>query len=76
MSLNLLYWVDGYPIDFPFQTPTDLTLKVMNEKNNAKRLSLIESHLMESGWDRDRIHSTLNSIKTVLKNPKAELTYI
>jgi hypothetical protein len=79
MSLNLLFAVkgtgDGY-VDFPFQTPTNLTHAVFNEQDNDKRLALIEAELFAWEWEEDEILTMLNRIKGLLNNPALSLTYI
>ena len=44
MSMNLIFDVkDGHGcVDFPFQTPTDLTYKVLEAKSNEERIEIIE----------------------------------
>ena len=47
MSMNLYLSVKGTSAiaDFPFQTPTNLSIAVMNEQDNTKRCELVAEHL-------------------------------
>jgi len=50
MSMNLaLKTPEGEIIDFPFQTPTNLSKQVIAEPNDLKKLLLIKTHLEERG---------------------------
>lgn len=79
MSLNLYFWTKSKPhamIDFPFQTPTVLTHAVMAEKDNTKRLKLINDYLVKTGWEQEDINIAMREVKRLMKNPSLELSYI
>lgn len=78
MSMNLHFCTKsgGFCIDFPFQTPTKLTLSVMAEKDNTKRLKLIREHLVTSGWEQDNIDSVMTEVEIMVNNPNVELSYM
>lgn len=77
MSLNLYFEIVDKSgcVDFPFQTPTDLTLKVYNERSTEKKLRLIEDFLYECRWDTIAIHETLKKIERQLKSKHLKLSY-
>jgi len=63
MSINLCFKRnDGVIIDFPFDSPTFLTKKVLAEKNNYIRLLIIENQLDEWGWDEEDISDYIDDI--------------
>jgi len=45
MSLNLSFIAGEYYIEFPFQTPTDLSLKVIETDSIDERVKLVHEHL-------------------------------
>jgi hypothetical protein len=77
MSMNLVFAVkEGGMIDFPFQTSTKLTLAVMAEPDNKKRLDIIRDDCNKCGWDQEDINKHMKTIKTLMNNPNLTLTYI
>ena len=69
--MNLIFKCGPAYIDFPFQTPTSLTFKVLNEKDLDKRLEYIYEYLKE----RDAIE-LYAECEHLMKFPLLELTYI
>lgn len=45
MSLNLCFFHKTKIISFPFQTPTELTFKVLSCKTKEEKLSLLKDQL-------------------------------
>jgi len=63
MSINLCFETkDGAIVEFPFDTSTALTKKVLEEKNDYKRLLIIENQLAEWGWDEVDISDYIDDI--------------
>ena len=50
MSLNLCFDVEGGQgtVDFPFQTPSKLTLKVLSAYGNDERLQILHEYMTEN----------------------------
>ena len=78
MSMNLAFKkvCCNSLIEFPFQTPTDLTKKVLLESNKNKRLQLIENQLIKWQWDQIDINKTMSEIKELFNNNKLQLIEI
>lgn len=78
MSMNLYFETkDGVAmVDFPFQTPTDLTYAVIEEKDNTRRLELIKDAMISWEWDYDDIHEMLIRISEMLNSDHLQLTYM
>ncbi len=76
MSMNLIFDVKGGSgsVDFPFQTPTELTYEILNIKNNQERVNLIEKRLNEWGWHKDDVIRIIEEIKDLLSNEHLELS--
>ena len=78
--MNLIFIVKDCPIasvEFPFQTPTDLTYTVLDAETIKEKLELIEKCLIS--WDlRDDeyITRTLAEVESLLLNDKLELSMI
>jgi len=56
MSMNLI-WCDKngrFKKDFQYQTPTELTYKVLNETNKDKQFELISENFMERIDHKDK----------------------
>lgn len=76
MSLNLAFSVKDCPkslIDFPFQTPTDLTIAILEAKTTDDKLQLIKDRLIGWKYTRKEINKILSEIKTNLIDDKLEL---
>ncbi len=79
MSLNLYFEkVSGKNclIDFPFQSPSSLTMDVMNASTLEKKLQLIETYLKKGPRTEAEIVAILVTIKEFLDDPSIELTYM
>lgn len=79
MSLNLCFFTKSKPhamIDFPFQTPTNLTRAVMAEKDNAKRLTMLRNEMVAYKWEQDIIDRKMETIESHMNNPTLELSYL
>ena len=68
MSMNLIFETkDGHVVDFPFQTPTELTYKVLNEESQELRIKLVKGQI--DRWDldegyRDALYSEVEKLMT------------
>lgn len=60
-------------MDFPFQTPTELSYAVIEENDTEKQLSLIEKHLKDREWGKKEIRDMIKKIKELLEDPKLRL---
>ena len=79
MSLNLYFEkVSGKNclIDFPFQTPSWLTMDVMNASTLEDRLQIIRDYLKKGPRTESEIVAILVTIKEFLNDPSIELTYL
>lgn len=80
MSMNLMFNVKGSTayVDFPFQTPTDLTYAVIREKDIDKRVQLVKDYIKKSFKDNknDYVISLIEECKTLMRDEKLELTYL
>lgn len=69
MSLNLAFENSkGEWIDFPIQTPTQLTKAVLVEPDESKRLKLIQEYLEDCDWVEEDIIEVLSKIKSALRS--------
>ena len=74
MSLNLVFLVKGGGIvQFPIQTPTEVTLAVLNTKSRRERLRIINEELKQWEWTKRGRAETLKGIKTLMDNPNLKL---
>ena len=79
MSLNLYFEkVSGKNclIDFPFQSPSSLTMDVMNASTLEDRLQIIRDYLKKGPRTEAEIVAILVTIKEFLSDPAIELTYL
>ncbi len=83
MSMNLCFEVKkcdkchrGPMVDFPFQTPTELTWAVLRAEGNDARLKLIQDQLEKWKWSIEDINRTMEEITTLINDPTLELSYI
>lgn len=73
MSMNLVYqYIDenGKCVardDFTFQTPTELTYKVLEASTKENQISIIREYLKTKGWDEDGYY--MGKIVKTLENP-------
>jgi hypothetical protein len=77
MSMNLIFEVKGSSayVDFPFQTPTDLTYAVIREKDIEKRIELIRNFL-NTLRNKDANAYLMVECDTLMRDDKLELTYL
>ena len=82
MSINLCFtrkkkkrWEDEI-VDFPFQTPTELTNKVYDNRDKPieEILQIIEDYIRQKNWDQCLKHLPL--IEEMLADEDLELDYI
>lgn len=78
MSMNLIFDVKGGPgyVDFPFQTPTNLTYAVLDAKSNEERIEIIEKQLIEWDWEGEEITRIMNEIKALFSCDTLEISLI
>jgi len=76
--MNLIFDVKGGPgcVDFTFQTPTDLTYKVLEAKSNEERIEIIEKQLIEWEWEGEKITRIMNEIKELFSCGTLEISLI
>ena len=74
MSLNLVFLVKGGGIvQFPIQTPTEVTLAVLNTKSRRERLRIINEELKQREWTKRGRTETIKRIKLLMDNPNLKL---
>lgn len=78
MSMNLYFeTVDGLGfVDFPFQTPTDLTYEVLAAEGTEERLSIIKREMDKWGWSEEIQSGILSSAKALMNNEHLRLTVL
>ena len=77
MSLNLVFSVaNGVLIDFPFQTPTDLTIAVLSAEHQSDQLSLLDDAMKSWRWGKKKRRTHLISIKALMEAQALTLTMI
>ena len=77
MSTNLMFAVSGgWPVDFPFQTPTKLTYAVLAAPGTVTRLQLLDDAMKEWGWSKTVRVEKLRAIKALMQNPALTLEMI
>jgi len=65
----------GY-IDFPYQTTTDISNKVLTAKDKEEQLTIIREDLISNDWDKREIDRVLKRIKTLMHMPCLKLVII
>lgn len=82
MSMNLIYEhidEDGEYVacsDFPFQSPTDLTYKVLATNDKAEQIKIMREYLDCKDWG-DRYTKIVDKIgRVILNNPRIVLGMI
>lgn len=74
MSLNLVFLVKGGGVvQFPIQTPTEVTLAVLNTKSRRERLRIINEELKHWEWDKGR-KEAMKKIRVLMDNPELILS--
>lgn len=89
MSMNLAFEIvgkgseitdlmdDGYGyIDFPYQTATDISNKVLRAKNEEEQLTIIREDLISNDWNKREIDKALKKIKTLMNMTCLKLVII
>lgn len=78
MSMNLCFDVKGGAgmVDFPYQTSTELTYAVLNEKDDDKRLALIRKDIESWGRSKEEIERIMGEVEALMKSPNLELSLI
>lgn len=78
MSMNLAFeTVRGkHFVDFPFQTPTDLSYAVLKASSVEDRLKLIEARLRGWKWSDGECAEMLDRIQVLLKDNTLRLIVI
>jgi hypothetical protein len=78
MSFNLVFDRGEETIRFPFQTPSKLTMAVLELKTNKERSDAIRKYLVENcmDWDdKEYIEEKMKVIDKMLNDPTMELSY-
>ena len=75
MSLNLCFKTVccNRFVDFPFQTSTKLTLKVMEEKDKEIQLALISHEVDKWDIDADYKQKIISDVKKMLNDNSVQL---
>lgn len=61
MSMNLVFQTqDGYFVEFPFQTPTNLTKSVLGERDIEKRIILVREYMIEQNFYKGIVEETID----------------
>ena len=78
MSMNLCFDVKGGSgiVDFPFQTPTNLTFKVLKASTKEDRLLILKEQMLVWEWSKEDVENTLTEIEALFNNPNLELSYM
>lgn len=77
MSMNLAFTTrDGHFVEFPFQTPTDLSYAVINLRTTEAKLELIENQIRKWGWDEEEISEMMSEVRIMMTDPTLELTVV
>ena len=83
MSMNLCFYTKTGKehVEFPYQTSTKLTRKVLAEKSIEKKLDLIKEDLidkydMEDRIEKDLFNERISEIEDLLRDDNLELTMI
>ena len=75
MSMNLCFETkDGFPIDFPFQTCTELTYSVLKATTVEEKIKLIKAEVDKwetDQWWKDHV---MKKIEKQLNDPNLKLT--
>ena len=77
MSMNLCFDVEGGGVvNFPFQSHTNLTIKILKAETTEKRLSIIEDYLISCKWEKEHINKTIAYLRVCFSNPNLMLSTI
>lgn len=77
MSMNLIGSIEGHCVEFPFQTPTNLTYKVLAIENRQTRFEIIADWInQESGWHEDIKQEKIEETRRFLFSDKLNLGMI
>jgi len=74
--MNLYFKVKGAPsfaeVDFPWQTPTEVTYAVINAPTNKEKLKILEDSIIDWGW-ADIAEEKLKMVEELLNSDSLEL---
>lgn len=77
MSMNLaLETQEGIMIDFPFQTPTDLTMEVLALETKEEQTELVVDYIATSSWPTSIKKQLVEEIESLMKVPTLKLRMI
>lgn len=77
MSMNLYFeTLDGAGmVDFPFQTPTELTYAVLKEGNTpTQQVELVRDFMTTCHWPEDDIKRVMSEMQALMDSPHLQLT--
>lgn len=84
MSMNLAFRTrkGRYPVEFPFQTATDLTYKVLGWNSTREdtpcideQIKMIFNTIDSWKWDEDITNQWKENVLDLMTDPNLELTY-
>ena len=78
MSMNLYFNVVGVDawVDFPFQTPTILTYKVMDAKTLEERIEILRDYVFNTmKWEQDTKEYVWGRVEKRMRDTKLELSF-
>ena len=81
MSLQLyMFLVDdeqgNHPFDFPFRTPTALTMEVLTLETTEARLALLQKYIDTLTWEPELKALHMRRAKELMEDPKLELGFM
>lgn len=78
MSLNLCFDVVGGAgmVEFPFQTTTALTRKVINEPDREERIAILSEYVRSTFEDQGWAEEVIAEIRALMSNPNLRLSYL
>jgi hypothetical protein len=78
MSMNLCFLTrhTRRRVNFPFQTPTDLTYAVMDAKSNFEKRKLLEQFMDEQKWFDDTREDTLTAFDRLMADTNLQLSIV
>lgn len=60
-------------VEFPFQTPTELSYRVIKESNNSCRLAIIKQYLEQCNWPVDKMRDVIYHIDALMHDENLTL---
>lgn len=76
MSMNLCFYTKTKRprlVEFPFQTPTDWTWDIYNEKDIEKRIDILKSKMKTNSWLDQGL---VQECSDMLRDANLELSFI